>query len=87
MRETTRGDFGMMLLAGIFNVIAFLALTRALQITSLVRVNALNASQVAMASVAGIVLFQEQASPALTLGVALTVVGLLIMPRHKRVEE
>jgi len=87
MRETTRGDIGMMLLAGIFNVIAFLALTRALQITSLVRVNALNASQVAMASVAGIVLFQEQASPALTLGVALTVVGLLIMPRHKRVEE
>jgi len=69
------------------NLIAFLALTRALQITSLVQVNALNASQAAMASVAGIVLFREQASPALALGVSLTVLGLLIMPRHKPVED
>ncbi|MDA1049242.1 MAG: EamA family transporter [Planctomycetota bacterium] len=87
MIQTDRADLAMMVLAGVFNLIAFLALTRALQITSLVYVNALNASQVAMASVAGIVLFQEQASPALTLGVSLTVVGLLIMPRHKRIEE
>ncbi len=87
MLQTDRGDIAMMVLGGVFNLIAFLALTRALQITSLVHVNALNASQVAMASVAGIVLFQEQASPALTLGVCLTVVGLLIMPRHKRVGE
>jgi drug/metabolite transporter (DMT)-like permease len=87
MIRTDPADFAMMVLAGVFNLIAFLALTRALQITSLVYVNALNASQVAMASVAGIVLFQEQASPALTLGVSLTVIGLLIMPRHKRVEQ
>ncbi len=87
MIHTGRADFGMMLLAGVFNLFAFLALTRALQITTLVYVNALNASQVAMASVAGIVLFQEQASPALALGVSLTVIGLLIMPRHKSVKE
>lgn len=85
MIQTDRTDFAVMLLAGVFNLIAFLALTRALQITTLVYVNALNASQVAMASVAGIVLFREQASPALTLGVSLTVIGLLIMPRHKLV--
>ncbi|MEO8498290.1 MAG: EamA family transporter, partial [Planctomycetota bacterium] len=83
MMQTEQADLGLMVLAGVFNLIAFLALTRALQITSLVYVNALNASQVAMASVAGIVLFQEQASPALTLGVGLTVLGLLIMPRHQ----
>lgn len=85
--HTKLADFGLMLLAGVFNVIAFVALTRALQITSLVYVNALNATQVAMASVAGIVLFQEQASPALALGVSLTVIGLLIMPRHKHAKD
>ena len=87
MLHTDSADFGMMVLAGVFNLIAFVALTRALQITSLVYVNALNASQVAMASLAGIVLFHEQASPTLTIGVSLTVLGLLIMPRHKNVEE
>ena len=87
MIQTSTNDLAMMVLAGLFNLIAFLALTRALQITSLVYVNALNASQVAMASVVGIMLFREQASPALTLGMCLTVVGLLIMPRPKRVAE
>lgn len=87
MIHTNQADLGTMLLAGVFNLIAFLALTRALQITTLVYVNALNASQVAMASLAGIVLFQEQASPALALGVSLTVIGLLIMPRHKNSAE
>ena len=85
--HTKPADLGAMILAGIFNLIAFLALTRALQITSLVYVNALNATQVAMASVAGIVLFQERASPALTLGVSLTIIGLLLMPRHKSVDD
>lgn len=84
MLQTDRGDLAMMVLAGVFNLMAFVALTRALQITSLVYVNALNASQVAMASVAGIVLFQEQPSPALALGIGLTVAGLLIMPRHSK---
>jgi drug/metabolite transporter, DME family len=82
--QTSQADLVMMALAGVCNLIAFLALTRALQITSLVYVNALNASQVAMASVAGIVLFREPASAALSLGVALTVVGLLLIPRQKR---
>jgi len=73
----------MMLLAGVCNVIAFLALTRALQLTTLVYVNALNASQVAIASTAGILLFGEAASTGLAAGVGLTILGLLVMPRHK----
>lgn len=81
---TTPSNFGTMMLAGVFNLIAFVSLTRALQITTLVYVNALNASQVAMASLAGVVLFQEAASSALGLGVAMTVVGLLLMPRGGR---
>ncbi len=82
--QTAGLDLMMMGLAGLFNVLAFLALTRALQITSLVYVNAMNASQVAMASVAGILLFNEKASPVLVVGIALTVLGLLVMPRHKK---
>jgi uncharacterized membrane protein len=78
-----RGDWLVMLLAGICNVVAFVALARALQLTTLVYVNALNASQVAMASVVGIVLFGEPASAGLATGVGLTVLGLLIMPRQK----
>ena len=46
-----------MLAAGVFNLIAFVAVTRALQIATLVYVNALNASQVAMAGLAGVIFF------------------------------
>jgi drug/metabolite transporter (DMT)-like permease len=75
-------DWRAMLLAGLCNFVAYLALTRALQLTSLVTVNALNASQVAMAAVAGVVLFGEVPSHALAIGVGLTVLGLLLMPRR-----
>lgn len=80
----TREDWLITLLAGICNVIAFVALSRALQLTTLVYVNAMNASQVAMASLAGIVIFAEVPSAALAVGVSLTVLGLLAMPRQGR---
>jgi Na+/H+ antiporter NhaC len=73
-----------MLLAGLCNFVAYLSLTRALQLTNLIYINALNATQVAMASVAGVVLFDEVPSRALAAGVALTICGLLLMPRHSR---
>lgn len=78
----TREDWLITLLAGICNVIAFVALSRALQLTTLVYVNAMNASQVAMASLAGILIFGEVPSTALAVGVGLTVLGLLAMPRQ-----
>lgn len=80
--QTPPTDFAMMMLAGVFNLVAFVSLARALQITTLVYVNALNASQVALASLAGVVLFHEQPSSALAIGVALTIAGLILMPRH-----
>jgi drug/metabolite transporter (DMT)-like permease len=78
----TGADWLVMLLAGICNLVAFFALSRALQSSTLVHVNAMNASQVAMASLAGIVIFSEPPSTSLGAGVALTVLGLLAMPRH-----
>ncbi len=71
-----------MLLAGVLNLIAFVAITKGLQLTTVVNVNLLNASQVAMAAVAGIVLFREHVTAWLLIGVTLTVLGMLLIDRR-----
>ena len=85
MSGTTHRDWAVMAAAGIFNFVAFIALAKALQLTTVIYVNAVNASQVAMAAVAGVLLFGESFTTALVAGVILTVAGLLLMPRHKPV--
>lgn len=84
MWNTSPDDFGMMMLAGIFNAVAFLALTKALQLANLVYVNALNATQATMAAVAGVLIFDEAPSPELAFGVLLTIAGLLLMKQRSR---
>ena len=81
MLATLPEDFWTMMLAGFFNAVAFLALTKSLQLIPLLYVNALSATQAAMAAVVGILMFSERSSPALWFGVAMTVVGLLMMQR------
>ena len=71
-------------LAGVSNAVAFWALTKALQLTGVVYVNALNASQTAMAALAGVFFFQEAITLPLMAGVALTAVGLLLMKRRRK---
>lgn len=83
--STAPDDFGFMMLAGIFNAVAFLALTKALQLVPVVYVNALNATQATMGALAGVWIFAEPSSWWLWLGVALTAVGLLLMRRPRRV--
>ncbi len=68
-----------MVAAGLFNMVAFFALTKSLQLISVVHSNALNASQAAMAGLAGVLLFGEAVSVSLVVGAALTVVGLVAM--------
>lgn len=80
---TERIDWALMALAGVANALAFLALTKSLQVVGVVYINALNASQVAMAACAGLLLFGETPTIALLLGVALTGVGLMLM-RERR---
>lgn len=79
-------DYGIMFGAGAFNAVAFFALTRAMQLVPVSFVNIVNASQVAMAAIAGVVLFHEAVSPWLYGGIALTVAGLVTnrRPRRKR---
>jgi drug/metabolite transporter (DMT)-like permease len=79
MTSTTADGWLFMLGAGVANAAAFFALVKSLQMTSIAHVNALNATQAAMAATAGIVLFGEPLSAMLGLGVVLTAVGLLLM--------
>lgn len=87
MISTPPGAFAIMLLAGFFNAVAFLALTKALQLIPVVYVNALNATQATMAAVAGVLLFREPPSLALWIGVGLTVIGLLTMQRRRSAKD
>ena len=83
MTSASWSDYGYMIGAGLFNYFAFITLTKALQLSSVFFVNALNASQTAMAAVAGIVIFGEPSTTALHAGIFLTVVGLLMMTKRK----
>jgi drug/metabolite transporter (DMT)-like permease len=79
MRQTEQRDFLMMLGAGIFNALAFGALAKALHLTNVMVANGLNASQTAMAALAGIVFFDEAITWTLIVGVLLTMLGLILM--------
>lgn len=73
--------FFWMLAAGVFNLLGFIAITKGLQLTTVLHANVLNASQVAMAAVAGILIFQESPNFWLLLGVILTVLGIILIDR------
>lgn len=83
--DTRPDDLGFMLAAGVFNLVAYLALARGLQLTALVRVNVLNASQVAMCGVAGLLLFGEPPSWFLVLGAGMTILGMTFIGPTKGV--
>jgi drug/metabolite transporter, DME family len=72
------------LAAGVFNAIAFFAVHAAFKRLSVVRVNLLNASQAAMAAIAGVVLFAEPNTWWLQVGTLLTVTGLVLSARREK---
>ena len=84
LRDTPPDQLAWMYVAGVLNLVAFLAITKGLELTTVVRVNVLNASQVAMAAVAGWLLFDESLTAWLIVGVSLTIVGIILIdrPRH-----
>jgi drug/metabolite transporter, DME family len=79
MLATTRAEWLLMLGAGLCNTVAFISLTKSLQLTSVVWVNALNATQATLAALAGVLIFAEPLSPWLATGIGLTVVGLMVL--------
>ena len=66
-----------MLAGGVCNLIAFFALVRGLQLTTVLHVNMINAGQVATAAVAGMLFFDERFNYWLVAGVCLMIVGIL----------
>jgi drug/metabolite transporter, DME family len=83
MLQTSPRDLAMMMLAGVCNAVAFVALTRCLQLTSVIYANLLNAGQAALAALTGVIVFREPISAGLVGGVLLTVLGLSILTRVK----
>ena len=77
-------DWAIMWMAGMLNFTAFVALASALKSLPVVAVNLINASQVAMAAVAGILLFSEPVTATLIGGIALTMIGLGILAGRRR---
>ncbi|MGC3969379.1 MAG: DMT family transporter [Pirellulales bacterium] len=83
LAATTPGDLGTMLLGGLFNAGGFFLLTRALQLIPVAYVNVVNASQTAMAALAGVLYFGESSTAALFAGVGLMTLGIVFMDRPK----
>jgi len=81
LAATPPDHFAWMLAAGTFNLIAFVAITKGLQLTTVVHANVLNASQVAMAAIAGLMIFDEPPNSWMILGVCLTVAGVMLIDR------
>jgi drug/metabolite transporter (DMT)-like permease len=84
MAATTRSEWLLMLGAGLCNTVAFISLTKSLQLTSVVWVNALNATQATLAALAGVLIFKEPLSPWLATGIGLTIVGLMVLAHAHR---
>ncbi len=66
-----------MFAGGVCNLIAFFALVRGLQLTTVLHVNMINAGQVATAALAGMLFFGEKFNYWLVAGVCLMIVGIL----------
>lgn len=73
----TYEQFGVALLAGVANLIAFAALVKGLGTTSLAYMNLLNASQVALGALAGIFWFMEPSNGFIIAGIILTIAAIL----------
>ena len=78
-----RSQWSMMAAAGALNLSAFVALSVSLKALPVVAVNLINASQVAMAAIAGVIVFSEPVTWPLSLGIALTFAGLLVLANRR----
>jgi len=81
LEQTSAQEFWLSMVAGGFTSAAFFALTAALKHISIVRANLINASQIALTSLAGVMLFEEPMTRWMIVGTGLTIGGLLLMDR------
>ena len=76
MLATDRTVLTWIIASGLCNVIAFSLIIKGLQLTTLAHANVLNASQVALGALAGVLLFHEPYNSWLLAGVTLTIIGI-----------
>ena len=84
MAATPADQLAVMLGAGIFNLVAFFALSLSLKAIPVVAVNLLNATQAAMAAAAGVMFFGEPLTAWLGAGLLMTVAGLLVLSGRRQ---
>ena len=70
--------------SGLCNVVAFSLINKGIQLTTLVHANLLNASQVALGSLAGVLLFHEPYNGFLVGGIVLTIIGIGLFGKPRR---
>ena len=83
LHETSANQWRAMLLAGLSNSTAFLALTYALRVLPVIYVNAINVTQIAMAALIGVLFFKESLTIYLIIGLTLMLLGFSIMKRSR----
>lgn len=76
---TTPREWIFMSIAGVLNFAAFIGITVSLRLLPVVAVNLINASQVAMAAVAGVLIFDESLTGSSIFGILLTLAGLILL--------
>ncbi|APZ94354.1 DMT family transporter [Fuerstiella marisgermanici] len=79
--QIQRAEWQMMLAAGTFNAIAFFCVTNALKLLNITQVNVINATQNAMCAAGAVIVFSEPHSIPMVSGIALSIVGLLLLDR------
>ncbi len=85
---TSVRDYGVMLATGVFNLFGFLLVTKALQLTAVVRVNIINSALTTTLTVlAGIVIFAEPANRELVIGIVLTLIGMVLISTGGSVDD
>lgn len=82
--STATPQWMFMTMAGIFNVLAFFLISFSLRAIPVVAVNLINATQAAMAAAAGVLVFGERITLPLSVGLLLTVTGLVVLGTGRR---
>ena len=83
LQQTSPREFWISMVAGGFTTAAFFFLTAALKHITIVRANMINASQIALTSMAGVLMFDEPMTRWMIIGTTLTIGGLLLMDRPR----
>jgi DME family drug/metabolite transporter len=74
-------DLVWLLVAGVFNAVAFVALARALALLPAARVGALGTLQTAVSALGGVLMFSEPLTGSIALGLTLSVIGAILSQR------